>query len=449
MAMIATEVTIATTATTLRPYQEVGRDWLLKHERAGLGDAWGLGKTAQAIAAAVPRCLIACPANVMWQWVDEIHRLDPRAGVMVAEGTAEDRTWRLREAKSRDADYTIINTEMLRPTRGGRRVSWWPDLSALAKTCTTLILDEAHHYRGRGSEQHRGAAILAQYIPRVYELTATPIYNRPDDLYALLKLLDPDRFASYWKFVKDYCRTLDLGWGPKIVGLLRGEGGSPLRRVFDRYYLTRSYKQVGLELPAMIESPMPIEPPVEWRRDYDRMRRQYKMPGDDVPMDSIMECMHALRKFTAAPKLRAVLDLIAEQRRPVLIYTWYRETANQLGRLLDCPAITGQESPRDRVTAAAAASLGKLNLVCNVAAISEGINALADYRHVIYFELDYVPGMTGQALGRVHRWSPHATELGTVHVVYPMVKKSMDTVLWEANRSKRMSAREIVQNALL
>ena len=61
----------------LRPYQIVGRDFLLSHSRALLADEMRVGKTPQAIlaaAAAGGSSLVVCPAIAVSQWRREWQR---------------------------------------------------------------------------------------------------------------------------------------------------------------------------------------------------------------------------------------------------------------------------------------------------------------------------------------------------------------------------------------
>ena len=65
----------------LRPYQEVGRDFLAARTKALLADEMRVGKTPQAIVAAAKcgaqRILVVCPAIAVPQWKQEFIRWWP------------------------------------------------------------------------------------------------------------------------------------------------------------------------------------------------------------------------------------------------------------------------------------------------------------------------------------------------------------------------------------
>ena len=67
----------------LRGYQARGAAFLAAHRRALLGDSMGLGKTAQAVAAAdlvgAETALVGCPASVRPHWVREFAAWSHRA----------------------------------------------------------------------------------------------------------------------------------------------------------------------------------------------------------------------------------------------------------------------------------------------------------------------------------------------------------------------------------
>ena len=70
---------------------------------------------------------------------------------------------------------------------------------ALAETgylFDVLICDEAHRLRNRSTLQHAALARLVQHAEAVAFLTATPIMNGEEDLFNLVRLLDPDRYPN-------------------------------------------------------------------------------------------------------------------------------------------------------------------------------------------------------------------------------------------------------------
>lgn len=70
---------------------------------------------------------------------------------------------------------------------------------ALAETgylFDVLICDEAHRLRNRGTLRYGALTRLVQHAEAVAFLTATPIMNGEEDLFNLVRLLDPDRYPN-------------------------------------------------------------------------------------------------------------------------------------------------------------------------------------------------------------------------------------------------------------
>ncbi len=68
-----------------------------------------------------------------------------------------------------------------------------------------IILDEAHKIRGRTTTTAKMIQKL-HVIPHRLCLTGTPAYNKPTDVFAILKFLDPLHHTSYYKWI-DYWFT--------------------------------------------------------------------------------------------------------------------------------------------------------------------------------------------------------------------------------------------------
>ena len=58
-----------------------------------------------------------------------------------------------------------------------------------------LIVDEAHHLRNPGTKSARIGTLLRDVSEHVVLLSATPVNNKEDDLFHLLRLVDPDTFS--------------------------------------------------------------------------------------------------------------------------------------------------------------------------------------------------------------------------------------------------------------
>lgn len=399
-----------------RDYQAYAIKRMRELGRCLLWDQPGLGKTLCASEAAEWPILVAAPTYLVYHWLDHLQRQYPEKRVVAAVGNRSQK----EGALATPADAYIINVEMLRSF----------DLPRVQ----TFILDEAHHIRGRNSKQSRGAHDYAQVTPRVFLLTATPIYKAPDDLFAIFRCIDPKGWTSYHQFVSTYCRTYKGRFGLKVIGVANHEN---LQRTMSRYGLGRSYKDVSLELPRLIRNDIAIRATDEFMKKYNTTRTMFTYNDRDI--NSLMEAMQLLRRMTAGPKLEQCLEIIEDIPQAV-IFTWYKATAKAIAQILEIPCITGEVPASDRKTVAQAKGL----IVATMASLSEGVD-LSHLKNVVFFEGDYVPARLHQALSRVRR---HREGFEPVKATFLYVKDTIDEIVYHAANRRNVTIREVMKEAL-
>jgi len=403
-----------------RPYQEQGIAFLSRLKRGMLADAPGLGKTLQASGAAVKPVLVTAPTYLVEQWANFIAEQYPEDRVSLAIGTRAKRT----KALDTPADWFIINHQMLR--------------SYDMPKVETFIIDESHHFKSHRAEMSIDALCVAIQVPRVYLLTATPVVREPDDLFMQLRLIDPLRFTSYDKFVDAYCNVI---WGPfarMIVGL---KPNTNFKDIIRLYVLGRTYEEVKLQLPDLIEQNLTITPEPSLLMRYRRAKKEYRLDGRIL--NSPLEVLRELRRLTVCKqKLEVIKALVEDTPGCCVIFCWFRETATALAEILEAPMITGEMQPRERRKIA----LEKHKvIIATIASLSEGID-LSFAKTVIFAEQDYTPGRMHQAISRVHRWT---TDLEPVRVFYVLMRYTVDEVIHRCVDRRISNAQEILAMALL
>lgn len=86
---------------------------------------------------------------------------------------------------------------------------------------------------------------MCRTVQRIWPMTGTPILNRPQDLYALLNLIDPITFDNQRQFLRSYC-IMD----PYSQRWSFGPGGMErLARRLKGKYLARTMTDMGITLP--------------------------------------------------------------------------------------------------------------------------------------------------------------------------------------------------------
>lgn len=163
----------------------VGR--MLDRQSLLLAHDMGLGKTVTSIAAieelidsgAVEQVLVICPASVKWQWKKRIEEFTDGALVKVVTGNKNERWAQYRAVRRGDVEYTIMNYEQV--------VSDWDTIRHFA--WDAIVCDEITYIKSPAAKRTRHVRRLQ--APYRFGLTGQPIENRPEELWHIMKWLDP------------------------------------------------------------------------------------------------------------------------------------------------------------------------------------------------------------------------------------------------------------------
>lgn len=433
---------------TLRDYQKDGVAFLNLRQRAWITDAPGIGKTPQTAYAAEGKVLVCVPNYLTEGWYEWLTGTDAKSlernygqvipnvtgKVAIAKGNRTART----EALTSGARWTIINVEMLR--------TYQDELKELASSYETVIFDEAHHLKNRNAKQAKFAVELSKVIPRVYMATATPIWREADDLFMQLRVLWPDVYTSYWKFVDTWCTAETDRFGTKVTGVKKGMQ-KDLEAMLQVVRIGRSYEEAGRSLPPVIEKYVKIELPPEVRQMYNQAINEFRIEILETKFPNYMKMFHALRRIiTGAFKTQAVANLLDDQVRKAVIFSWYQETAEAIAydAGLDMELVTGAQDVTERRRRA----LADKHVSATIASLSEGID-LSDARVVIFAEENWTPGSNYQAKSRVVRervGSARSNE--PVLLYYVHCKNTIDEVIHRRSKMREGTIKELLHEAV-
>ncbi|MDA7747310.1 RNA polymerase-associated protein RapA, partial [Psychromonas sp.] len=170
-----------------------------------LADEVGLGKTIEAgliihqqlITGRAKRVLIVLPENLQHQWLVEMLRRFNLHFSIFDESRCEEAY--LDAVNPFDTEQLVLcSIDLLRKQKHLQ--------NALLATWDLLVVDEAHHLiwdKEKPSVQYNAVEKLANSIPGVLLLTATPDQLGHESHFARLRLLDPSRFYDYQAFVAE------------------------------------------------------------------------------------------------------------------------------------------------------------------------------------------------------------------------------------------------------
>lgn len=223
----------------LRPYQEMGFQWLCSLARFGFGgilaDDMGLGKTLEVLTflAAHPgtRTLVVCPASLVYNWEEECRRFYPSAQIATVAGTARTRQIQIQDWEKQD--ILITSYDLLK-----RDMDYYD-----GKQFDYMIIDEAQYIKNASTQAAKAVKAVASGCR--FALTGTPIENRLSELWSIFEFLMPGYLYSYKRFKEEL-------EGP--IAESKDEAARVrLSRFVRPFILRRLKKDVLKELPDKVE----------------------------------------------------------------------------------------------------------------------------------------------------------------------------------------------------
>lgn len=403
----------------LDAYQRVGVKFLSTARRAILADGVGLGKTVQALRAAIEvdakNVLIVTRKSLIYHWQQQINLWIP--------------------IDKRDV-FSITNYEQVT-----RKLTQY-----VAQKYDALILDEAHLVKNKGTrtkpvQRTRAVYTLADRVPCVWLLTATPVLNRPDELWSLLRIVDKQKYASYWKFVDQYCDLDYNAWTGKrttVVGLKQSVAAE-LSADLAPVMLKRVKETV--QLPPLTREIIYVTLIGEQKKLYNQMLKEFFITLESEELlhaPTVLAQFTRLRQIACSPalvggpnvsaKTNAVLDLVDSYApdHKILVFSAFAGYIDLLHTALapyGAVKITGALSAakRDEAIQTLNTDIKCRVLVGTLGAMGVGLN-IQTANVVINTDRDWVPAIMEQAEGRAHRRG----QKFPVHVVTIHAQNTLD-----------------------
>lgn len=420
----------------LSDYQVLAKDFLIGREFAGLFDLPGVGKTAPTIQAAWEErqrndnpILVTCPAYLVENWEREISRFTSGATVSCANGDGP----RARHAALQAGTDFVIQSYANWSARSSGLYSY-PELTT--RQWAVCVFDEGHKLRGRNSQctkhvfelrRARGSNVQTP----VWVLTGTPIVNNPGDIYPLLHLWRKRDYKSYWNFVGEWCKVVKTPWATEVGQLRRG-----LDEEFQELLGEFSMRRTLADIPSLASLDQRdrdyfVTLPPSVNAAIAKAREEYVIDHEDLEKSEFvsgggalyakLRQMATLPPTREKPKVDFVRDFLEYHQGPVVIYTWYKNSAKGVAQELTgakrpVTLITG-EVPAHRRGELVAQWESQKNgvLVATISSLKEGIS-LVHASDVLFLEHSELPSDQEQCIARLKRRGQ--TRLVNVHHVY-------------------------------
>ena len=201
--------------------------------RVLLADEVGLGKTIEAclilhrlhLTGRAERTLIILPESLMHQWFIELLRRFNLVASLFDEERCQPSHRKLRSQETNPfLDSQIVSVSLDYLTTSHQRYA-----QVLETEWDLLIVDEAHHLEWtprEASTAYQMVEGLAEKIPSVLLLTATPQQLGPEGHFARLRLLDPARYNDLETFIEESGHYQEMA---ELVDRIEGQEELSLR----------------------------------------------------------------------------------------------------------------------------------------------------------------------------------------------------------------------------
>ncbi len=441
----------------LRPYQEVGYQWLLQMNRLGFGaclaDDMGLGKTVQILAflealrAQKPNgnVLLIVPASLLGNWQKEAARFTPDLPVEILHGA---HAATLSERFVQSAAFLTVTTYRMAMSIEALEEPVWD----------CIILDEAQAIKNPAAKQTRQIKKLKSRM-RI-AMTGTPIENDLSNLWSLFDFLNKGLLGSMEEF-RSFCRGLEQN--PEGYAKLKNMiAPFLLRRVKtdkkiisdlpDKLeqldYVTLSPKQTVLYRKLLAETSEKVE-------NSDGMQRRGIVLALLLHLKQI--CNHpdqylGTEEYSPAQSgkfelLKQLAQTIAEKRERMLVFTQFKELTGHLDDYLAevfgrrGGVIHGGVPVRERnaIVERFQSESYVPYLVLSVRAGGTGLN-LTKANHVIHFDRWWNPSVENQATDRAFRIGQDKNVMVHKFVCKGSVEEKIDALI--------SSKKELAENVI-
>lgn len=442
-------------ASILRDYQKRGVEWLLmlyQYNLNGiLADEMGLGKTLQVIALLDSiqdpdkHTLIVCPASLIYNWEDEIHRFSESLSCLSITGTKEERKKRLHDSSKHD--ILITSYDYLR-----RDIDEYQDL-----TFEYVVLDEAQNIKNQKTKN--ATSVKKLHARHRLALSGTPIENSLAELWSIFDFLMPGYLFSYPYFKTQFESPIVLNQNEDSI--------QKLRSFVSPFILRRTKKEVLKELPDKVDHQYLIDFSKEEEKLYlanltqASKEMQVKMKEPHIDHIAVLAALTKLRQLCCDPRLlydniqkpsskvQACMELVqilTEHNKKVLLFSSFTSLIDLLTQELEQNQIsyyilTGSTSKEERRQLVHAFQTDTTQVfLISLKAGGTGLNLTAA-EAVIHIDPWWNLSAQNQATDRAHRIGQNAN----VQVYRLIMKNSIEEKIVKMQERKKNLADTFIE----
>lgn len=399
----------------LYPHQIDGVDFLLDRKIVILADDTGLGKTVQIgeiLRRTRVRTLVVAPRGLLSHWEKILYEMIPDI-----EGyfptTPDDRS----------ACYEYAEGEVVIISYGALLNDWRMINEA---GFDMLILDEAHRLVNPKTQRHKIVANKLKATKYRFLLTATPVLNRPRDLFYLLR-------CAKWSYPTTVCN--ELGCPSPTPSYLADSfsrvGDRAIKKVLSPFILRRIDTSLKPEMRTFVHNLIMNS---EQRELHDVVKSGY-LPTEKRTLPHVLARITRLRQISndpgligesiSTPKYESIYDLISPEGSDgdsikTVVFSEFRQFVLRLEsflieRGLNVYRIDGSMNKSQITDSKLGFEIDGDVMICTKAG-EEG-HDLQTATQIIHADLPYNPSRLEQRNGRIARIGQRADEVDAHYLI--------------------------------
>lgn len=390
-------------------YQKQGSKVLAAMPNTILGDDPGVGKSKQALDAAVirgaQRILVVAPKTLTYNWLAEVAKWYPEISAEVVPDLISGNSRR----KGRDSFWTNIPQIVITNYEKLRMKDWPMDIE-----WDVVICDEITKAKTATTQTYKSVKKVISRSKCAWGLTGTPLEIKVEELYNILGLLRPAVLGNYMRF-KDQHLVAD--WAGSIVGT---KNINLLRERIAPFILRRTKSEVLSMLPPKTYQNIFVKLSPEEDAAYKAFTAEFNnwlsergISGKGDPLVQMLR----MRQFCCTPaiftdelgkgsKFETLKEIVDEWPGQIVIFCFFEEVVALYQQWLGChpdAVISGKVKGEERLPRIDAFNRGELGKVLmSTDAGGMGLN-ITSADLIIHLDQLFNPQRMKQREDRAHR----------------------------------------------
>lgn len=292
-----------------------------------------------------------------------------------------------------------------------------------------IVLDESHKIKSMKSKINEYVFSLTSEHRAC--LTGTPVKNRPQDLAAQLKWLDPYSITNFTDFQFAFCDMFKDKWGWKPMGLTKNKAMvENLQKLLDVYCVGGKEHNAGkIEKPEYIKVRLKMDPKVkelyhkvegEWNSELQtRIIDTEYLLEQGIKVSGSAESAVRRQQLASNPQLFNeklnnvkfdwIVDWLEGTDEKVIIFSKFAKTIEQLDKLLRAKKFKVTTMKQEMSATARQANYSQFKkysqvLLTTFGLTKEGVDGLQENcNYMIFVDREWTASDNEQAEGRINR----------------------------------------------